>query len=431
MVRKQLAVIVITDGLRRDHIRADWTPVLHHLRTQSVWLSHHRSVLPSVTRVCSSSIATGSLPLHHELAGNKLCLEDQGRLRLFDVGKPEFFPMCRALRGYILRGPTWAERIRSLGPMRVYGNASPGAAYVQDPNHYGFVFHRAGSYSPQGKLAAPDGLTVSGDLAGDRSMTHQFLADLGHESAAVYLLWLGHPDTTQHHHPLGSPEHLQALRQTDQNVERVFSCVQELRRQGRDVLFLAGSDHGHETVTGLVNIQAELAQGGFADQLAKGDLIVAPNGTAALIYLKSDKHVRDRLYAFLQEASWIETILTKEQFARYGVCQAPWLEFFLSLRKCPHDVNAFGVSGTSLACLDPQHPDPIGCGQHGGMGIHEQMPYCLLNHPSLVARETNFPTDLTVLAPTVLTFFGLPCSGMDGFSIQHILSLSLSGDHHE
>ena len=50
----KLAVIVITDGLRRDSIEAQSTPALEALRRESVWLRRHRSAAPSVTRVCSA-----------------------------------------------------------------------------------------------------------------------------------------------------------------------------------------------------------------------------------------------------------------------------------------------------------------------------------------------------------------------------------------
>ena len=41
----KLAVIVITDGLRRDSIEAQSTPALDVLRGESVWLRRHRSAL--------------------------------------------------------------------------------------------------------------------------------------------------------------------------------------------------------------------------------------------------------------------------------------------------------------------------------------------------------------------------------------------------
>ena len=364
----KLAVIVITDGLRRDSIEAQSTPALDVLRGESVWLRRHRSAAPSVTRVCSATIATGCYPLRHELAGNKLCLLDHGKLRLLDVGVPSFFSLCRELRGHVLGVPTLSQRTEAAGGLRMYGNASPGAAYVQDPTHRGHVFHRAGSFGPRGELPQTEALNVSSDLAGDRAMTERFIDDLENQLAAVNLLWLGHPDTTQHHCPLGSPEHLEALRRTDENVSAVYACVDELRRKGKDVLFIAGSDHGHETVSGLVDIDKKLAEAGFESELASGRLVTAPNGTAALVYLQAPEAVRARLEAFFRQADWLSDVVCRRQFELYGISQAPALEFFLSLKSDPAALNPYGVAGESLACLVPGSPYPIGCGQHGGFG---------------------------------------------------------------
>ena len=424
----KLAVIVITDGLRRDSIEAQSTPALDVLRGESVWLRRHRSAAPSVTRVCSATIATGCYPLRHELAGNKLCLLDHGKLRLLDVGVPSFFSLCRELRGHVLGVPTLAQRTEAAGGLRMYGNASPGAAYVQDPTHRGHVFHRAGSFGPRGQLPQSEALNVSSDLAGDRAMTERFIDDLENQLAAVNLLWLGHPDTTQHHCPLGSPEHLEALRRTDENVSAVYACVDELRRKGKDVLFIAGSDHGHETVSGLVDIDKQLAEAGFESELASGRLVTAPNGTAALVYLQAPAAVRARLEAFFRQADWLSDVVCRRQFELYGISQAPALEFFLSLKSDPAALNPYGVAGESLACLVPGSPYPIGCGQHGGLGLHEQSPYCLVNHPGLRPSEISAATDLTLIAPTVLRFLGLSLDGLDGRSLQQILGVPTLGD---
>lgn len=424
----KLAVIVITDGLRRDSIEAQSTPALDVLRGESVWLRRHRSAAPSVTRVCSATIATGCYPLRHELAGNKLCLLDHGKLRLLDVGVPSFFSLCRELRGHVLGVPTLAQRTEAAGGLRMYGNASPGAAYVQDPTHRGHVFHRAGSFGPRGQLPQSEALNVSSDLAGDRAMTERFIDDLENQLAAVNLLWLGHPDTTQHHCPLGSPEHLEALRRTDENVSAVYACVDELRRKGKDVLFIAGSDHGHETVSGLVDIDKQLAEAGFESELASGRLVTAPNGTAALVYLQAPEAVRARLEALFRQADWLSDVVCRRQFELYGISQAPALEFFLSLKSDPAALNPYGVAGESLACLVPGSPYPIGCGQHGGLGLHEQSPYCLVNHPGLRPSEISAATDLTLIAPTVLRFLGLSLDGLDGRSLQQILGVPTLGD---
>ena len=187
----------------------------------------------------------------------------------------------------------------------------PAPLMVQDPTHRGHVFHRAGSFGPRGQLPQSEALNVSSDLAGDRAMTERFIDDLENQLAAVNLLWLGHPDTTQHHCPLGSPEHLEALRRTDENVSAVYACVDELRRKGKDVLFIASSDHGHETVSGLVDIDKQLAEAGFESELASGRLVTAPNGTAALVYLQAPEAVRARLEAFFRQADWLSDVVCR------------------------------------------------------------------------------------------------------------------------
>ena len=68
--RRRRAVVLILDGLRRDFIRADLTPNLVALKARATWCDSHRSVFPSVTRVVSSTMATGCLPARHGLAGN-------------------------------------------------------------------------------------------------------------------------------------------------------------------------------------------------------------------------------------------------------------------------------------------------------------------------------------------------------------------------
>ena len=88
---------------------------------------------------------------------------------------------------------------------------------------------------------------------------------------------------------------MEALRRTDENVSAVYACVDELRRKGKDVLFIAGSDHGHETVSGLVDIDKQLAEAGFESELASGRLVTAPNGTAALVYLQAPEAVRAQI----------------------------------------------------------------------------------------------------------------------------------------
>ena len=109
-----------------------------------------------------------------------------------------------------------------------------------------------------------DPLNIALDTAGDRAMTERFIADaLGQRQPALAVLWLGEPDHIQHNTTLGSPEHLAVLREADRHAGMAIAAVERRRAAGDDVLLIVGSDHGHETVSGVVDIEAELIAAGL------------------------------------------------------------------------------------------------------------------------------------------------------------------------
>ena len=52
-------VIAVFDGLRPDRISKELTPNLHGFLTGALWYREARSVFPSMTRVATTSFATG------------------------------------------------------------------------------------------------------------------------------------------------------------------------------------------------------------------------------------------------------------------------------------------------------------------------------------------------------------------------------------
>ena len=80
MTGSRRAVFVCCDGLGRDWVRPDKTPVLERLKAGSAWCEDHRGVFPSVTRVSAASIATGCQPARHGLQGNRMGLLEGGRI---------------------------------------------------------------------------------------------------------------------------------------------------------------------------------------------------------------------------------------------------------------------------------------------------------------------------------------------------------------
>jgi len=412
-------VIVILDGLRRDMLTDGLTPRLSELRRAAAEFANHRSVFPSTTRVASASLATGCHPWRHELVGNTLALHDGTRLHLHDAGHPEFFERKRRLTGRALGVPTLAEYVKEIGGAIVFSNVSPGGAYAQDPDGHGEVYHRAGSYGP-GRVAVPDGnqLRIGPELAGDAVMTERFVEEaLNHRKPSLAVIWLGHPDTTQHVVPLGSPAHLHALATADWHAGRVIEAAVRLRDDGEDILLIVGSDHGQVTANGTIDVEAELVAAKLKANRESPDLVVAANGTAVLLYL--DHRCKDRatdVIGFLKSCPWVDRVIAEDGLWEVGLGPQHGLVAAVTLRNSS-EANAYGISGTALTARDSYMPPP-GCGQHGGLAEAEQAPFLLISGTGFAAGAVHRRSSLVDIAPTVLAHLGLPATGMDGRPLQ-------------
>ena len=416
------AVMVVLDGLRRDLVSDARTPRVAAFAGTATRFDDHRSVFPSTTRVSSASVATGCHPGRHELAGNTLALMEHGRLVVHDAGHPDFLQHKRRVTGRALGAPTLAERVKDVGGAIVFSNVSPGAAYAHDPDGHGHVYHRAGAFGP-GRVPVADGdqLKIGSDLAGDRLMTERFVDEvLMRRRPALAVLWLGHPDTTQHAVPLGSPTHLAALAEADRHAGMVIDAVARLRDGGDDVLLAVGSDHGHQTVTGAVDVGGELVAARLKASADSLDVVVAPNGTGALVYVDPEhRHRVDDIAGFLASRPWVDRAIATADLPTIGQDPRHGLAVAVSMGSS-REPNDYGVAGTSLVAVPrPGKSAGVGCGQHGGLGAHEQAPLLLLSGPGFGAGTVSAATtSLIDIAPTFLAHLGLPHDGLDGRALQ-------------
>jgi Type I phosphodiesterase / nucleotide pyrophosphatase len=424
MQRARRVVALMLDGLRRDFVIPELTPALAALKRRATWFDAHRSVFPSVTRVVSSSFATGCLPARHGLAGNTVALLEDGRLGLHDVGRPEFQDTKRRLTGTVLARPTLAERLAGDGGAIIFNNVSPGAAYMHDPDGHGFVYHRAGSFGPgRQPILGAEALAVTGDAAGDRIATERFVAEVVHGRRPAFgLLWLCEPDTSQHAAPLGSDVQHAALAAADRHAALVISAVEAARAAGDDILLLVGSDHGHQTVREVIDIDAELIEAGLKSGIGSTDVVVAPNGTAALVYVDPAASDRlPRLEAFLASRAWTGRLFTPETLGEAGLPSGGGLAFAIALA-ASDETNSEGIPGLSFAAKPADgKADRLGCGQHGGLGAYEQMPVLMLDGGGFAPGHTvSTPTSVIDVAPTVLGFLGHDRTGLDGRPLQDL-----------
>jgi arylsulfatase A-like enzyme len=422
-------VVVILDGLRRDFIDAARTPNLHRFAARATSFAAHRSAFPSATRCVSATFATGCHPARHGLQGNAMALLEAGVLVPHDAGLPGFLQHKRAVTGQALAEPTLAERLAPHGGAVIFSNVSPGAAYAHDPDGFGNLHHRAGSFAP-GRVAAGR-LEVTPDAAGDRTMTERCIAEAlipkalmptapGARRPALALLWCAEPDHIQHDQPLGSPEHLAVLAEADRHAGAVIEAADRLRRGGDEVLLIVGSDHGHETVSGLVDVEGDLIAAGLKSGRESTDIVAQSNGTSTLIYLAPERAaLRPALDAFLRSRDWAGRVLGADELASVGQAPHNGLAFAVSMRASTAP-NQYGVPGSALAAMPRSgEAHPVGAGQHGGLAAFEQAPFLMIDGDGFTPGATRAqPTHIVDMAPTILTHLRLPATGMDGTALQ-------------
>jgi arylsulfatase A-like enzyme len=417
---RRRAVLVICDGLRRDLIAPGRSPHLAALAERSRRFERHRSVFPSVTRSSAASVATGCHPARHGLHGNTMALPDGEGYAVYNVGPPEFVGQLLALTGRTLRVPTLAERLRGRGGVVVYSNVSPGAAYFHDPDGHGHVYHRAGSYGPgRNPVPAAEHLDVTHDAAGDARMTERFCAEvLQLRRPALAVLWLSEPDLTQHKTVMGSPDHLAAIRAADACVARVTQTVDTLRDEGEDILYLVGSDHGHESIAEIVAVERELHEAGLKTALTSNDIVVAPQGTSVLVYFSPAAEPRvEAVAAYLRRRPWAGAVYVGDELAHIGMRAEDGLHIAVSMAKRA-EPNEHGVAGLStIGVRYDVDPGKLGFGQHGGIGDYEQQPFLFVDGAGHAGGTTSTePSSIVDIAPTVLAYLGIetPAGTFDG-----------------
>lgn len=412
------AVVVVCDSLRGDLIDNEHAPTLFRLKTTAANFVHASGVFPSTTRVSAASLATGCFPAAHGLLGNTMVIDEGNGLVCRSVGKPDFVDRLRNATGRTLLRPTLAQLLQQHGGAVIMSNVSPGAAYFQDPDGYGHVYHRAGSFGP-GRTKLTDGLNITVGEKGDAAMTARFCSDILEQRAAtISVLWLSEPDHTGHRTPLGSPAHRAAITSADRCVKHVLDTVAGLDPSGENIMLIVCSDHGMETVRRIVDLDDLLIKSGFKCSHDSADVVVAPNGTSALIHFSAEAHesIPD-VAAWLREQDFTRRVVAEKSLAKVGLPNEGSLGIAISLA-CDEVTNEFGVTGRSDVVASPfSGTIRPGYGQHGGLGPHEQRPFLIVKTAELAPGAHERRTSLVNIAPTILHHLDMPSGDMDGQSL--------------
>ena len=206
-------------------------------------------------------------------------------------------------------------------------------------------------------------------------------------------------------------------------MRQVAEAVAKLRDAGEEVLFLLGSDHGQETVRRVIPVERLMTEAGFKDGLDPAHLVVAPQGTSALVYAAEtlpDVRIAG-LTDWLAGQDWCGALWSGAALSEVGLAEEDGLRLAFSMAKSD-EPNCHDIAGLSDAAVRfDEAEQPPGLGQHGGTGAFESNPF-------LIAMGSDFApgsalrseTSLVDIAPTVLRHLGLSAENLQGQALQPI-----------
>jgi arylsulfatase A-like enzyme len=191
---------------------------------------------------------------------------------------------------------------------------------------------------------------------------------------------------------------------------------------------LVVSDHGYSTIASVVDVEAETRRAGFPGGDQRGGVAVAPNGGAALFYVRErDRDVVERLATWLADQPWAGALVGGHDDAHAlgllpgdaaGIAGERAPDITMSLQ-WDTGAGANGFAGRSYATSGVP-----GQGTHGSGSPHELRSVLVAAGPSFRCGVTSdLPTGNIDLAPTILALLGLSADArFDGRVLAEALS---------
>ena len=434
-------LLVVLDGLRPDLVTPELTPTLARLADEGTWFERSHAVVPTVTRVNSATLATGTVPAVHGLAANLLFAPEVDAAPL-SLGEADTVP--RLMRAYgVFAAPTLADVVVGAGgSTALVSSGTRGSALMLDPrraerghltlhptlstaDELGAAAGRIGSLPDAG---VPDSAR-NGWLT--RAITEWVVPELGPD---LLMVWFDDPDKSQHKFGFGHPESLRAIREADANLAGILGALDGAGRREETVVAVA-SDHGYASVRQRVDLAGRLTTAGL-DRTADGrPVVVAQNGCAVLVYAPggSEAEVGRIAQALLREPevgvifsgrAGRPTVDGTFQLDRIGI-GGPLAPDLLVTLAWDDEPNEHGYPGRSYENGSTNRAS------HGGASPREIRNTMLLAGPGIrrgVCSE--LPSGSADLAPTLLTLLGLAVpSGVDGRVLREALTEGKTGDH--
>ena len=309
-------LLIVLDGLRPDYITPAMMPNLHALGRRGVVFAQHHSVYPTVTRVNSSSIATGAYPEAHGLLGNSVFFPQVDPSRFLNTGdRSVLLTIAKAVDGRLLTATTMAESLDAAGRrLLVVSSGGTGSSFLLNPKLAGGAILHTTYAVPESLLAEARALLgpvpadeIPNDALNERAVDAFLKIGIPKFDPSVTVMWLSDPDRTAHDKGIGDAVTVEALKRLDGAIKRIEDG---LKAQGLldSYNIWVTSDHGFSTHTGRADLEALLKP--FAATLADGTPRIVTDGGA--IYVRD--HSRETIAAIaavLQQTPKVGAIFTQ------------------------------------------------------------------------------------------------------------------------
>lgn len=412
-------LIVIFDGLRKDYITPNLMPNLYRFGQKGSIGNYNHSIFPTVTRVNSPSIFTGTYPHRHGILGNSVHLPELLNYKVYNTGDADhLFLIAKESNGQLLTTTSLGEILSSHGKsMMVFSSGSTGQALLQN--------HKVSS----GAIINPDLILPSYlkkdlfDVIGEpvfegneEQNKHTWIVNafshsvLNSDGPEVSTLWFSDPDGAAHTYGIGSAESLHAIKFVDQQFGKVLAEIENTRLSD-SINIIVTTDHGFVTHQGEQNLSDFLIKKGFKASKSSDDIIVA--GGAVFVKNK-DTEVIKNIISALQAQNWVGAIFTKAESK--GEAKG-WVKGTLSFETIFWDhpsrtadilvdvnwqkkSNDKGYEGFSFAG---------GVAGHGSSSPYEiQIPLIVFGPDFISGKTSNLPTANVDIMPTILHLNGIP-----------------------
>jgi arylsulfatase A-like enzyme len=425
-------LVIVVDGLRPDYVTPDLMPRLVRLGHRGIVFNAHHAVLPTVTRVNASSIATGAYPETHGLLGNTVYIPAVNATRGLDTGSRENLEAIARVSGPLLTAPSLGEILQQSGrKILVVSSGTSGAAFLL--NHTvgnGAIIHheftRPADFGARvlETLGPPPAHALPNAAQNRRAVDAYLTLGLQELHPDVTLMWISDPDTTGHTKGIGSAPTLESLRLVDAEIGRIEDALQSKGLADRTNLIVT-SDHGFSTHTGTLELGALVKP--FSQPMPDGspDIVVAEG--AIHFRAGADPSRLAAIVAALQRRPEVGAIFTRPtpRGGSEGVVRGT-LSFDVARWKHSRSaeilVSANWTRGKNEAGYEGQTT------QSGVAGHGASSPYDI--HVPLIAAGPDFrehatsavPTGNVDLAPTLLRLLGIEApKTMTGRAIEEAL----------